>query len=86
VHLHFHARAHTTHHDTAQHTTTHHNTPQHNTPQHNAQAELAELRSLVEGLSRKNRHLAEELSEASRAAEGAHTQLLGLQASWLFDG
>lgn len=44
-----------------------------------AQAELSELRSLVESLTRKNRHLAEELSEVNRAQDTAHTQLLGLQ-------
>jgi hypothetical protein len=43
------------------------------------QAELLELRSLVESLTRKNRHLAEELSEVNRAQDTAHTQLLGLQ-------
>jgi hypothetical protein len=43
------------------------------------QAELSELRSLVESLTRKNRHLAEELSEVNRAQDTAHTQLLGLQ-------
>lgn len=48
------------------------------------QAELAELRSLVESLTRKNRHLAEELSEANRAQDTSHTQLLALQvcACW----
>lgn len=43
------------------------------------QAELSEMRGLVESLSRKNRHLAEELSELSRGQDAAHTQLLGLQ-------
>jgi hypothetical protein len=43
------------------------------------QAELVELRSLVEGLTRKNRYLAEELAELNRSQDTAHTQLLGLQ-------
>lgn len=43
------------------------------------QAEIAELHSLVESLTRKNRHLTEELSESTRAQEAAHTQLLTLQ-------
>ena len=43
------------------------------------QAELLEMRALVESLTRKNRHLSEELSEANRAQDTAHTQLLGLQ-------
>lgn len=51
---------------------------------HTAQAELSELRSLVESLTRKNRHLAEELSEANRAQDMAHTQLLGLQVRLVF--
>lgn len=45
------------------------------------EVELSELRCLVESLTRKNRHLMEELSEANRAQDTAHTQLLGLQAT-----
>lgn len=37
------------------------------------------MRGLVESLTRKNRHLTEELSELNRAQDAAHTQLLGLQ-------
>jgi hypothetical protein len=37
------------------------------------------MHGLVESLSRKNRHLTEELSELSRSQDTAHTQLLGLQ-------
>jgi len=47
------------------------------------QVELSELRCLVESLTRKNRHLMEELSEANRAQDTAHTQLLGLQVQGL---
>lgn len=43
------------------------------------QAEVLELRSLVEGLTRKNRHLTEELAEANRAHDATHTQLISLQ-------
>lgn len=44
-----------------------------------AQAQLVELRGLVKGLARKNRHLTDELREASRAQEAGYSQLLSLQ-------
>jgi hypothetical protein len=44
-----------------------------------AQAEIAELSGLVESLTRKNRHLADELAESSRAQEAGHSQLMSLQ-------
>jgi hypothetical protein len=43
------------------------------------QGEIAELAGLVESLTRKNRHLADELAESSRAQEAGHSQLMSLQ-------
>lgn len=47
-----------------------------------AQAEISDLSGLVESLTRKNRHLADELAESSRAQEAGHSQLMSLQVGW----
>lgn len=43
--------------------------------------EVNELHSLVESLTRKNRHLQSELNESSRVQETMHSQLITLQGS-----
>eukprot|EP00877_Chromochloris_zofingiensis_P010626 jgi/Chrzof1/5817/Cz16g16270.t1 len=45
------------------------------------QVEVNELHSLVESLTRKNRHLQSELNESSRVQETMHSQLITLQGS-----
>jgi len=45
------------------------------------QLEVLQLQGLAENLTRKCRHLQGELGEANRAAEGAHSKLMSLQAA-----